>query len=98
MSSRRSICRWCGLEDRHGSSCSSSLYGVHMEIGDGDHCIYCGSSSYGSSCIHNPGIITAGKTVHVHGHDDSSNPRCVYCGDRRTGPGCLFSPNGMHQL
>ena len=103
MSERNDECRYCGTKGVHGTGCLYSPSGMHEEVGDADHCIYCGSTSYGTGCLfanpkENP------KKLHKHGHgksDKDGKLHCIWCGkiiDKSGGYGCLFSPSGKHQL
>ena len=100
MSERNDTCRFCGQKGVHGPGCRFSPDGMHSEIGDADHCIYCGSTNYGTSCLFSP----EKNKIHKHGHgisDRDGKRHCVWCGrviDKSGGTGCLFSPNGLHQL
>lgn len=100
MSERNNSCRYCGREGVHGTGCLFSPTGMHEEVGDGDHCIYCGSTNYGTGCLFSS---EKGK-IHKHGHGKSEKDgkmHCVWCGkvlEKSGGTGCLFSPNGKHQL
>jgi hypothetical protein len=51
-------------------------------------CRHCGSSSYGSGCIHSP------TRKHEHRDDES---RCEWCGSRSYGSGCIHSPTRKHR-
>lgn len=55
--------------------------------GKDSKCIYCGSTSYGPSCLYSP------NKLHVHMDDPS---RCVYCGSSAFGPSCVYSPKKFH--
>jgi len=100
---RNDTCRFCGRKGVHGKDCLYSSDNFHEEIGDADHCIRCGSTNYGPSCI--MAAASNKKKIHIHGHGVSSKDgkyHCVYCGKLlnspgTAGPGCLFSPNGRHQ-
>ena len=50
-------------------------------------CRYCGSTSYGSTCIHSP-------TKHRHGPGGN---KCIWCGSTSNGSGCIHSPTGKHE-
>lgn len=99
---RNDKCRYCSKKGVHGKDCLYSPDGFHEEIGDADHCIRCGGTSYGPSCI----MASADnkKKIHIHGHGVSAKDgkyHCIYCGKvmnpGTSGPSCLFSPNGRHQ-
>jgi hypothetical protein len=52
-------------------------------------CIYCGSTSYGTTCLFSP------NKVHVHTGDPTT---CMYCGSKSVGSGCLFNPYGKNHI
>jgi len=52
-------------------------------------CIYCGSRSYGTTCLFSP------NKVHVHTGDPMS---CMYCGSKSVGSGCLFNPYNKNHI
>lgn len=101
MSDRNDNCRYCGDNGRgrHGYGCPYSPNGMHVEIGDDEHCIYCGSTSYGSNCTYSNVKGKLGK-VHVHGHSRgrSGSPKCIYCGGTAKGNNCPYSPSGKHEF
>ena len=51
-------------------------------------CRYCGSTSYGSTCIHSP--------TRKHEHRDDEK-HCEWCGSTANGSGCIHSPTGKHE-
>lgn len=51
-------------------------------------CRYCGSSSYGSGCIHSP------TKKHEHRDDEK---HCEWCGSSSYGSGCIHSPTRKHR-
>ena len=51
-------------------------------------CRYCGSTSYGSGCIHSP--------TRKHRHGPGGN-KCIWCGSTSNGSGCIHSPTGKHE-
>ena len=55
---------------------------------DEKHCEWCGSSSYGSGCIHSP--------TRKHRHGPGGN-KCIWCGSTSNGSGCIHSPTGKHE-
>ena len=95
-------CRYCG-KIIHGLGCPYSPDGYHEEIGDTEHCIRCGSTSYGPGCFY-ADAKTNPNMVHIHGHGKDSNGkmRCIYCGvilsKGSNMTGCVYSPNGKHKL
>jgi len=52
-------------------------------------CVYCGSTSYGRTCLFSP------NKVHVHTGDPTS---CMYCSSKSVGSGCLFNPYGKNHV
>ena len=51
-------------------------------------CRYCGSTSYGSGCIHSP-------TRKLEHRDDEKH--CEWCGSSSYGSGCIHSPTRKHR-
>jgi len=95
-------CRYCGKKVT-GAGCQFSPDGFHTSVGDNDHCIRCGSTSYGPTCIYAESDNK--RKVHIHGHGKSEKDgkvHCIYCGailgsGGQNGGSCLFSPSGKHQ-
>ena len=88
-------CRYCGGVNFIGP-CNFSPVGVHVALGVGDKCIYCGLNDYGFSCAFSPGYYPNKLGPHKHGHDGK---RCIYCGlPFHPGRSCNFSPTGYHSL
>jgi len=94
-------CRYCGKKVT-GAGCAFSPDGYHTAIGDNDHCIRCGSTSYGSTCQFAESDNV--DKVHIHGHGKSETDgkvHCIYCGmvisGTGGGAGCPFSPTGYHR-
>ena len=99
---RNDTCKYCGKTGVHGMGCLQSPNGYHEEVGDADHCIFCGSTNYGKGCLLNP--YKELETLHIHGHgkaDRDGKIHCIYCGavlTTSTSRGqCLLSPTGSHQ-
>ena len=88
-------CRYCGGVNFIGP-CNFSPEGVHVALGVGDKCIYCGLNDYGNSCGFSPGYYPNKLGPHKHGHDGK---RCIYCGlPYHPGRSCNFGPQGYHSL
>ena len=51
-------------------------------------CRYCGSTSYGSGCIHSP--------TRKHEHRDDEK-HCEWCGSSSYGSGCIHAPTRKHR-
>ena len=51
-------------------------------------CRYCGSTNYGSGCIHSP--------MRKHEHRDDEK-HCEFCGSSSYGSGCYYSPTRKHR-
>ena len=51
-------------------------------------CRYCGSTSYGSTCIHSP--------TRKHEHRDDEK-HCEWCGSSAYGSTCIHSPTRKHR-
>lgn len=96
MSERRDTCRYCGKRGVHGKICSYSPYDIHVEEGDAEHCIFCGSTSYGTYCSYDP----SDNHTHRHGHGNiNGKPACIWCGKTGvSGTGCNFSPTFRHEF
>ena len=103
MSNR--ACRFCNQENVHGPSCPLSSVEVdgnriHVEIGDKNYCIYCGSTNFGPSCYWSPEDKPF-RHMHKHGHDPEGR-LCVWCGVdvKKVGinNSCFYSPTGRHEL
>ena len=60
----------------------------HEHRDDEKHCEWCGSTSYGSTCIHSP--------TRKHRHGPGGN-KCIWCGSTSNGSGCYHSPTGKHE-
>ena len=57
-------------------------------IDDEKHCVFCGSASYGTGCMHSP------TKKHYHG---SGGNKCRWCGSSSLGSGCMHSPTKNHE-
>ncbi len=96
------VCKYCGKQ-MTGPGCQFSPDGYHELVGDNDHCVRCGSTNYGGSCMY-PSSDNWDH-IHVHGHGVSAKDgrvHCIYCG-KDIGPGgyagssCIYSPTGRHE-
>lgn len=61
-----------------------AVKGNHMST----KCRYCGSTSYGSTCIHSP--------TRKHEHRDDEK-HCEWCGSTSYGSTCIHSPTRKHR-
>ena len=65
--------------------------GVQTKEGDlrmSTKCRHCGSTSYGSGCVHSP--------TRKHEHRDDEK-HCEWCGSSSYGSGCIHSPTRKHR-
>lgn len=94
---RKDNCRYCGRGGAHGYSCMYSPWQIHVEEGDADHCIFCGSTNYGQGCSYSH-IAFPSTTNHKHGHGNrDGKARCVWCGSEPNSNPCSYSPNKKHE-
>lgn len=97
MSERKDTCRFCGRHSVHGYGCPYGPNSKHIEAGDADHCIYCGSTNYGHGCAYSE--EEGQKHKHGHGKGADGKPKCIWCGKTGvSGYGCAYSPDGKHHF
>ena len=82
----RPICMICFDQHPHEEIFwyNSTVKGYHMST----KCRYCGSTNYGSGCIHSP--------TRKHEHRDDEK-HCEWCGSSNYGSGCIHSPTRKHR-